>query len=464
MKKPHTLLRALAVAAAVLADRTALAEASCPVQAFRWNEDCSELRGQDGSLSPLERLRYIPLDETGSVWLTFGGEYRIKTEYFNAPDFLLKPPDQRYTATGERALLHADLRTTAGFRVFVQLSAASEAGRRPVDYPFDRSRPDIAQAFVDVPLLEGTVLRVGRQELDSGGNRLIAVREAGNLRLAFDMAHLDSHFFGFEAVAFYGHPVLNTPSAFDDHGSPAEKFFGGWVQRPLGEASAGGAPLVNVFFLERDRTRAVYEQGVAADDRRTVGIRVTGAQAYFDYTLQASHQYGSAGPADISADGVAGDVGWHAPVPGHPRFAASFGYASGDSTPRDRTLSTFDVLYPNLGYFTDAPVFYPGNTFDVQPNVMLEVSSPLKLRAGSDIIHRLSKYDAVYTPPGVPLIPGNGTGSSYVTTLSYLRGDLTLWPGSTVTLSYVHGDAGSLIRSAGGHPFNYLGFWLDLRR
>ena len=452
----------LALVVVALAGQGAVAADSCAIQMFRWAEDCSSLRGEQGSLMPLERLRYIPLTDSGSVWLTLGGEYRIKTDYFNAPDYFLRPADMRYTATGERFLLHADLRTASGFRVFLQLDGATEAGRKPLDFPFDRTRPDIAQAFVDLPVLESTVLRIGRQELDSGGNRLISVREAGNLRLAFDMAHLESHLGGFDAVAFYGRPVLNAPGAFDDKGSKVEKFLGGWLQRQLGSRSSG-APLLNVFFFERDRDRAVYQQGVAPDDRRTAGARVSGVLPEWDYALQASHQYGSFGSADISADGFAGDIGWHAPIVGEPRLAASFGYASGDANPTDRKLSTFDVLYPNLGYFTDAPGYYPGNTADVQPNVTVQVGAPLKLRVGSDVIYRLSKHDAVYTTPGIPLIPGNGTGSSYVTTMSYLRGDWALRPGSTVTLSYVHGDAGSLIRSAGGHPFNYVAFWLDLR-
>jgi hypothetical protein len=79
-------------------------------------------------------------------------------------------------------------------RAFVQVAAATDAGRHPAERPFDRTRPDIAQAFVDIPLSKGVVLRVGRQELDSGGNRLIAVREAANVRLAFDMAHLAASF------------------------------------------------------------------------------------------------------------------------------------------------------------------------------------------------------------------------------------------------------------------------------
>jgi hypothetical protein len=50
-----------------------------------------------------------------------------------------------------------------------------------------------------------------------------------------------------------------------------------------------------------------------------------------------------------------------------------------------------------------------------------------------------------------------------VTTLSYLRTDWSITPRAALTLSLVHGDAGTLIRSAGGHAFDYAGFILDIR-
>jgi hypothetical protein len=348
-----------------------------------------------------------------------------------------------------------------GLRVFAQLAAATDAGRKPGERPFDRTRPDIAQAFVDVPLLHAAVLRIGRQELDSGGNRLISLREAASLRLAFDMAHLAASVAGFDTVAFYGRPVLNRPGSFDDRGNPSEKFFGGWLQRRLWTQPA--APLLNVFFFERDRARAVYQQGIASDDRRTVGARLSGIDASWDYAIQAARQYGSFGMATIDAFGAAGDVGWHPSWPGRPRIAASFGYASGDRRPGDRTLGTFDVLYPNLGYFSDAPVYYPGNTADAQPNVTFSVTHSLTARAGADMIFRVSKRDAVYGPPGIPVLTGRGTGPSYVTTLAYLRADWSMSPHVLLSASYVHGDAGQLIRFAGGHPINYGGLILDLR-
>ena len=458
----------LVLATAVIAPFTAASAAAqtptpvpaCAVKVFRWVEDCSTLRVDRDSLRGLERLRYLPLTDSGSAWLTLGGEYRLKTEYLDAPDFGLGRGEQAYTAAGERFLAHADLRTSSGFRVFAQLSAATDTGRKPVERPFDRSRPDLAQAFVDLPLPYSAVLRIGRQELDSGGNRLISIREAANLRLAFDMAHLAASIAGFDAVAFYGRPVLNRPGSFDDRSNPGEKFLGGWLQRRLG--SETGSPLINLFFFERDRARAVYQQGIASDDRRTVGVRLSGVDSRWDYAVQAARQYGNFGAATINAFGAAGDVGWHAPWAGRPRFGASFGYASGDRRPGDRTLGTFDVLYPNLGYFTDAPVYYPGNTADAQPNITCTITRSMTARAGADVIFRVSRRDAVYGPPGIPALLGRGTGPSYVTTLAYLRADWSVSANAVVSVSYVHGDAGALIRSAGGHPVNYGGITLDL--
>lgn len=102
------LIALLASAASFATGNAPAAEDPCAVKLFRWQEDCRDLRDREASLGAAERLRYIPLNTSGSVWLTLGAEYRLKTEYFNAPNFALKPPYVRYTAIGQRALLHAD--------------------------------------------------------------------------------------------------------------------------------------------------------------------------------------------------------------------------------------------------------------------------------------------------------------------------------------------------------------------
>ena len=190
---------------------------------------------------------------------------------------------------------------------------------------------------------------------------------------------------------------------------------------------------------------------------------MTGADTHFDYTSQIAVQNGSFGTATIRALGFAGDLGWHLDGWGRPRIATSFGYAGGDRRRGDGTLGTFDVIYPNLGYFTDAPVYYPGNTVDVQPNVTLPLQRALTVRAGTDVIYRVSKRDAVYAPPGIPLIVGNGSGPAFVAALTYLRADWSINPHVLVSISGVHGFIGALIEHAGGRSLNYGSIAIDLR-
>ena len=390
--------------------------------------------------------------ESAQVHVTWSGEYRFKVEHLDAPNFGIRTSDEAFTAIGHRGMLSADAHVGSSLRTFLQLSAAADSGRKPAERSFDRSQLDIAQAFVEYSLSHDTILRVGRQVLDAAGNRLISTREAANLRLAFDMARADTRIGGMGFTAFYGRPVLNERGAFDDRRSAHEKFMGAWMARPL--ASANVDSVLSVFFLSRDRARAVYQEGIASDHRRTVGARLSGTAYRWDYAFQASGQYGDFGADDIHAFGVAGDVGWRSDAHSAPRIGVSFGYASADGR-RDDRLGTFDVIYPNLGYFTDAPVFYPGNTADIQPNVTFNLDRSVRLRVGCDVIARVSKNDAVYGPPGIPVIVGNGTGSSFVAALSSIRADWAAANHASVTFSFVHGSTGSLIQQAGGKDFNY---------
>jgi Alginate export len=84
------------------------------------------------------------------------------------------------------------------FRVFVQLKSSEEEGRHPGPRPTDRKRLDFNQAFIDFSYprtilpadQDYLTLRLGRQEIDFGDERLLAVREGPNARQSFDGARL----------------------------------------------------------------------------------------------------------------------------------------------------------------------------------------------------------------------------------------------------------------------------------
>jgi hypothetical protein len=60
-----------------------------------------------------------------------------------------------------------------------------------------------------------------------------------------------------------------------------------------------------------------------------------------------------------------------------------------------------------------------------------------------------------YGPPGIPLIVGDGTGTSFVAALNSVRAEWTPAEQTCLTFSFVHGRTSTLVQQAGGKDFNY---------
>lgn len=449
-----TSLRGLSAALLILAHGTFVYAADCAAKPFRFEEDCRALAGTP--LQGLDRLRYVPITASGDWWLQFGGEYRFRTEYLDRPNYGIGPiPD--YTAHSHRWLGHALLRSRSGVLVFLELGVAAERGRRPFERSFDRSALDMTQGFFEIPAefqRWRAALRLGRQEIDSHGNRLLSTRDVSNLRRTFDLARValtdDTH----EISAFAGRPVVNFPGAFDDHWSVSEKFSG-----VMGEWRPGSKPMASSDFFFFDRSLVLGQSPVSTihERRRTLGLRTSLQLDDWDGAYQAAWQWGDFGHRSIRAYGLAGEMGytWRQ-VGGAPRAGVSFGWASGDADPARGPVGTFDVQYPNLSYFTDAPLSYPGNTADIRPTLGWSPVKTLKAQVGADAIFRIHREDAVYAPPGIPLIPAGRGQAGQVVTLADARLVWTPLPHWEVIGSGVYGFRGDVLREAGGHDAKYL--------
>jgi hypothetical protein len=387
-----------------------------------------------------------------------GGEYRLRIESLDEPSFGLRDVES-YTAIGQRLFVHADLAGASGPRLFTQLSVAQEHGREPRTRPFDRSRIDIAQLFADWRLASNAgvlLLRLGRQELDLDGNRLVSVREGTNLRRAFDLAFASYTHEHTVINTFVGRPVRNREGVFDDEGDRHERFAG--ASLTFSAAAVDETMSLGAFYFDRDREQASYADVSGHERRHTFGVRFASRGSRYDAALQAAYQFGEIDSQRIRAYAVAGDFGvrqWSWLL--QPRLGVSFGSASGDVASDDRRLGTFDVVYPNLGYFTDAPLIYPGNTADVQPNVTAYLSAAATLRTGCDFIFRNEHGDAIYDQPGIELVQPDQTDGDRAATLCYVRARWQPAPWIELTASFVHASADTVLRAAGARSADY---WL----
>lgn len=449
------LVAAVCVGTGPAQARQTTATGVCYAQPIRWQDDCRRLRGSD--LTGLNRLRFQALGPAASV--SFGGEARVRGEAFDDPDFGLGGPD--YASLAARGLVHADLRTDAGPRAFVQLSLAEETGRQPGPRPFDESEIDLAQGFVDLPAptpLGRLTLRAGRQELALGSNRLVGLRDGVTLRRAFDAARISLEGAGYSAQVFLGRPVRTLAGAFDDEGDPADRFGGA----TLDFASLTPGHTLQLFVFTRRRDAASYFGATGRDRRETLGLRHTRRGPGWDTSLQAAVQIGRTGDRQAEAWGMGAEAGRTFGTEAPTRVALLLGVASGDDDPTDGVVRTFDPLYPNLGAFSSAPVYFPAN----QVNIGLTVSRPfgrVTVTGDTVLLGRYTTRDAVYANPGRPLIAPVADGARWSAVILEIAATAPLGPRVDVQGSLVHAVALDAVTQAGGGDATFAQIQLTTR-
>lgn len=463
------LIRILAVASICMLWLSAHALDLCDPATFapashRFLEDCSAL-GRLPSESPerqgIQTLRYFPLGDNPDRFVTLGGEFRVRWERLDPQRFGIAG-GQAFSATAERLDGHADVHVNR-FRLFVQLNTSAESGW-PVARPADHSAADLAQGFMQwnlggVDAKDASFLRVGRQEIALAPNRLIGVNEATNLRRAFDGAMIQLAVAGTTTTAFVTRPVVNKAGAFDDRADDAERLDGVNWHAPVEasfEALAWSLQSVDAFAFRRHRDRAVFQNASGSEVRDTYGMRLAGDVAKVSYLIQLDWQRGTVGAEAISARAATLDLEWRPQrMPWGAVLSMSLGWAGGDRHPGDGKIGTFDTLYPNLSYGTDAGYFFPGNSWDASVAISVQPIARSTVQAGVFGYWRVSSSDAIYQPPGLVLVRGDGTGSNRVAVLPFLKVAYRIDRYSEVSASAVRLLAGPVLINAGGRSANY---------
>jgi len=153
-----------------------------PASTFlRFDEDWSVLRdgSPSGGRGVWDPIKYVPLSESGDVWMSFGGRFRARWEVWRHFDFGTAPTDSDDLLL-YRGTFHANLRVHDWLRAFVQVKGAYATGRRLPGGNRAKDRDPLAleQAFVDLSSGLGNrgtgTLRVGRQQYQLGKQRLVS--------------------------------------------------------------------------------------------------------------------------------------------------------------------------------------------------------------------------------------------------------------------------------------------------
>ena len=426
-----------------------------PFKPLRYDEDYRYLADPARRTDFWDPVKYMPMGSGSDGYLSFGGELRERAETFSDPGFGLSG-GAKETYLLHRALISADFYWTASVRAFAQIGDELVADKNKPLGSADLNRGDLNQAFIDIrlPLTENSdlVMRTGRQEISLGSQRLVSTRDPQNIRRSFDGIRLTGAIAGISVDVIATRPVLLRPGYFDDSSDHKQAFWGMYTTTPFSSRQG-----IDLYYLIFENSAARYGTKTGFENRKSLGTIVFGAASGWDWNFEAVYQFGTFGDQDIKAWTFASDSGYmFSAIPWTPRLGLKANIASGDHNPRDKTLGTFNPLFPKFGYFSEADLVSPNNFYDVQPSLTITPTKDVSLTLGWDAIWRQTNQDAVYTVPGVQVKATAGRGGREIGNQVSLDAAWQVDRHIELKASAVHFNAGNAIRSAGGHDVDFV--------
>jgi len=431
-----------------------------PITSVRYTEDYGYLEGDDPApyeaLSPWARLKYLPLNPAGNVYLTLGAELRLRYERYEDNNWGEGPQDKD-GYLWERVLPLADLHVGENFRLFGQLISAFAFDLDVPESPVDEDRLDALQLFVDGRLPLGddnaaVTLRPGRQLLTYGSGRLIDVRYGPNVLQAFDAAKAFIETGRWRLDAFYARPVDHRAGEFDDRTEDAESLWALYgTLEPRPEAPLG----LDLYYIGYLNDDSAFVEPSSRELRHTLGARAFGSVKAWDWDFELFYQFGDletdGGDGNISAWSLASNTGYtFMDLPLSPRLALRADVISGDRDPDDRDVQTFNPLFPKGKYFGELTPIGPANLIHVNPYVTLQVTKKLQLSGNVAFYWRESLDDGVYAFGGVEVLrPDDGSNARYIGTQVEALLEYQMDRHFSASVSYSIFTAGEFIEETG---------------
>ncbi len=432
-------------------------------QNLRQNEDWSVLANPGGVQGHdfFDPIKYIPLTDDGSIWLSLGGQVRERVENWNEFNFgapITAVHDDTFLYS--RLMWHADLHLGSVVRIFLQERSAFSTHRSLTGgVKGNVDELDFENAFIDVkvPVSESArlTLRAGEQEIAFGRERFVGASDWTNTRRTW---------YGFSGILdsgksnltfFWGRPVRITEYHFNPPDSGTQLYgldFNRKLPAPWGN--------LELYWYGLNNRSATYDGTTGPENRHTFGGRNLNqiGNSGFDYDLEGNVQVGSLGMRSIRAGSIAPQLGYTVrKIRGTPRFYFGSDYASGGH-PGTGSVGSFNVLFPTshdtLGY---ADIVGRENVIDLNGGVGVNPARKWKVRLNTYSYWRASTSDAFYDKRGAviraaSLGTARKTGAEADLTVRYQHDVHTV-----IQLGYSHFFPGPFVLQSGPHePVDFL--------
>lgn len=387
-----------------------------PINYFRAEEDYSYLKYKNSDSihvvqNKFDPIKFAPLDRKKNIWISFGGQYRPRFEYFNHQ--FLKETNKSSGYYSHRIALNTSLNFTKNFRIYSEFyhGLLTKKGDTPVqDDPLA-----LHQLFMESKINLGNTklsLRIGRQEMSYGISRLVGMREGPNIRLSFDALRFKFEKNTTSIHAFYGKEVLPNFDVFKDKRNEKMDFWG--VYSTFFIKNGNGFTDLYYFGLEREHLINPIDSG--KETRHTTGIRMSGKNGLnINYNTELIYQFGTFDNKDISSFAAEFDYNYVFTEKKYkPTFGIKLDYIMGDKNRNDDKINTFNSLFTNPTYFGLSSTIAPSNLFDIHPSIKLNFTDKISAGLNWDFLWRASTDDGIYAPAGFLLFPGDANKHRFI--------------------------------------------------
>lgn len=355
----------------------------------------------------LKRIRF------GDDWLfSTGGEFRYRL-MDEAPARLTSINDNYHLI---RTRVYGDLWYRDRLRFYLEFHDCHSFGNDLPPRPIDRNPADFLNLFADIKVLERFGLpgyvRIGRQELLYGSQRLISTLDWATTRRTFQGVKAFWKREKWDLDLFWVKPVPPDANRLD-WWDLDENFYGLWATyRP----KPGTTRDFYVLNLHQNRPVAVGAGGVQGGFYYTTfGSRFAGDRdGRWLYDVEAMAQTGIRANAGVAAFATTVGLGYRAKsLQMTPTAWIYYDYASGTSDPSvNGTSRTFNQLFP-FGHYYLGDIDFVGrqNIHNISPQLYFFPAPFVTCQFQYHHFALASARDALYNAAGVP-IRQDPTGAS----------------------------------------------------
>ncbi|GAB3093428.1 alginate export family protein [Lysobacter terrae] len=385
-----------------------------------------------------------------------GVDWRERFEVFDAPAFGTRGQTGTDSAFLQRLQLHADVTLTERWTVHAALEDVRTFGKRQPT-PTDRNPTDLRTAWIAYsrPWNDGTIrVQAGRQEFAFGQQRFLSVRDAPNVRQAFDAVWVRAARGAWTVDAFVGRPVqYSADEAFDDESGPEARLNLLRVER---KTHSAGKFIGYYASVRNDDAQIADVEG--RERRHAIDVRwVREAEDHgLDWDVEGMWQWGRIGASDVQAWAAGARGGYTFARPWNPRIGLQLDAASGDRRAGDGRVETFNPLFPNGSYsFSRAALTGYVNLIQFKPSLQIAPTDHLVLGVAEAVVWRDTTEDAVYLQPDVPLDGTAGVAGRRTGKYLQLRADWQFSERVSFAAEFVDYRIDDAIRAVGGSNSRY---------